>query len=275
MVVTWSDASGPQRATPSIAIVNERDEVAGYAFDERYALSMTEVLCARIDHGVRCAFALTDRDEFDSNQGLDAARTVLISTELTQQRSAAQFERRVAIQGARGAAVINAARPELSLARDGGLARALSDGGLASIDPSVLELATIGSNDRGLELRATAPTSARCQPGEWNLALRDPRNTASNTASDAGAGTTSVAVMDARPRGARIRSSGANGETPLVLWLDAPQCSERLFVIRAHRRGETLALTSATEFDAASDRASLSIAWREGDRLRWARYRCP
>jgi hypothetical protein len=35
-----------------------------------------------------------------------------------------------------------------------------------------------------------------------------------------------------------------------------------------------VALTQATDYDAATDRAALSIAWRESDRLRWARYRC-
>ncbi|MBL8681020.1 MAG: hypothetical protein JNK05_17695 [Myxococcales bacterium] len=269
MVVTWTRSSASQRATPSIAIVDERDSVRAFAFEERYAPVMTEVLCARVDRAARCAFALTERDEFDTNQGADAARAVLVSTTLLPQQSSVEFERRPIVAGVRAAAVVNAARPAMTVLRDGGLARTLDDGGLASIDPATLELAAFGADTAAIELRASAPTTERCQPAQWALSLGE------LGAARRDSGESTIATMDARPRGARIRSTGADGTTPAALWLDAPQCSERLFVIRAHRRGETVALTSATEFDAASDRASLSLAWREGDRLRWARYRCP
>jgi len=276
MTIGWTIVATARLARAALATIDEAGGVRAFALDAVYSPVMTDVACARVDRGVRCAFAITDRDEFESVDGLEGGRMRLFSFDPRARGEALELERSSPVVGVRGSTIIDPVLPTASVIRDGGLARTVTDGGLESVDPRTLELATIGSSDRAVELRATAPTAASCQPAQWTLSFVETSRFASSArARIADAGATVIATVDARPRGVRLRSSGADGASPTVLWLDAPQCSERLFVIRANRRGQTVALTSATEFDAAADRALLSIAWREGDRVRWARYRCP
>lgn len=210
--------------------------------------------------GARCILAWGYRDPQDVSE--TSSRAVFSTLGATRAR-------RLGPPGARPLNALVPASDDLigTVVRREGRALIPEQPGVAAVamHRSVLEVARIGNTLYAIT--ASAPGVAQCQPGAWTVELS--RLDAGGILRDPIA----LATMDARPRGARLRSVGPVGE-PLATWLDAPQCALDFYVLRAWRRGETRAVSSASEYDVATDGPWLSMAWRERDRLRWIRARC-
>jgi hypothetical protein len=226
------------------------------AVDDPSARSLGDPRCARGPSGVRCALSWTS--------GPLERPTTTLTTLVADGTLAPRLESTHTIEGEASASALSANPPSWLLASAGRLLRVDAAGRASRVTGEPLELATVGGMTLGLW--ATAPSRARCQPGAWRLALR-------TEPADAGA-PSPIGSADARPIGVRIRETGASGGVALASWVEAPQCSETLSILRVFRVGTTVSIARATVYDIAADRALLSIAWRDGDRLRWARYRC-
>jgi hypothetical protein len=260
LALAWSERTAlARRSRPQVAIVDERESLRAYTLADHYALTMTELLCHRALGGVRCAVGLGWREEFE---GDDDGRARFYRFDPASAGATLTLEAADAIARSAPHAVSAVDPLRALLRRDGRIEQPLPDGGGTPLGASVVEVASIAGVDR--TLTATAPRTERCQPSAWTLALSQPAGAPSP-----------IGVADARPRGARVRGTGADGSSPVVFWLDDPQCGDRSFVIRASHAGSSIAIASATEYDAASDRALVSVAWRDAERVRWARYRCP
>ncbi len=262
LVLAWIAPGAHERqGRATVAVIGANDELRGFQLADRYAPALGDPTCQRVAGGSRCALALAWREEF---HGADEGRAVFLVFDPSERGPSLALLPSATVDRAAALSAVTAAPPSGTVLVESRPHDALADGGVRALAPSELERATIAGAVHALS--AHAPTAERCQPAGWAISLSAERPDASSV---------SLGAVDARPRGARLRATGAQGDAPLALWLDAPQCSEALFVIRAHRQGTTTPIASATEYDAAADRALLSLAWREGERIRWARYRCP
>ncbi len=250
------DPAPPARLT---LIARDRPPTA-FALAPAGGLSFGDPLCAQRPSGVRCALA------WGANEPERRSLTVASLT-ANDPIDPANFEFRHTLVDADPQSAVGADPPEWLVTLRGGPARVDAAGRAAAMPGAPLELARI--DGALLALSARAPTSERCQPGAWALTLH-PEPAPSDGGSPA-----RLATLDARPTGARLRATGPSANVPLATWIDAPQCSGQLSVLRANRAGLTGTIARATAYDIAADHAGLSLAWRDGDRLRWARYRCP
>lgn len=259
-VIGWAERTAiANRSRPSVAVVNERDELRAYALDHQYALTQTEVHCERVERALRCAWGAGWHEEFES---IDEARARFFVFDPRAAGATLALEPTEILARTTPHSVLRAS-PLSALVRTGqATSRIGGDGGAVEVSNTTIEEAVIAGQQRALVARA--PGTDRCQPNGWTLELSSSSGPA-----------TSVATVDARPRGARVRATGAEGRSPIVFWLDEPQCAERAHVVRSTHAGTSVVLASASEYDAASDRALVSVAWRDAERVRWARYRCP
>jgi hypothetical protein len=259
-VLAWADRTAiERRSRPTVAIVDERERLATFALDHQYALAMTEVFCERTGASIRCGFGVGWREEFEST---DDVRARFYEFAPSATGATLSFEASPILQRTAPHLVLSTSPLRAHVRSGHTIARYSVDGSLASVSEATIEEAFIAGQLRSLV--ASAPTSERCQPNRWTLELRAPSEPS-----------TPIGTADARPRGARVRATGAEGTAPIVFWLDEPQCAERAHVVRATHGGQSVVLASASEYDAASDRALVSLAWRDAERVRWARYRCP
>lgn len=223
--------------------------------------SVTDLACA----GTRCTLAYGWTDRYAEPERADRAAWLTLDPGAPETRGAATN-------------APDAFRPWNALApgADGLVGTALGPGPIVLFDAQggvrgdlgteVLDVARVGDALRAVVARA--PEAGRCQPGAWQIELVTvgPQGDLSERIP--------IATTDARPRGARIRSLGFPPE-PLVTWLDAPQCAERFFVVRAWRRGQHVAIAAAEEYDVATEGARISLAFRNRERLRWVLMHCP
>lgn len=219
---------------------------------------LTDMACDR----QRCTVAFAWRDRYALPDQADRASFVTFVTGFPTER----FRTRTTVGSAANAlpestdglvgTVIREHRPVLVGTAD------ISD---KTLDPAVLEVARMGETIRAVLARA--PTTERCQPGAWRIEL-------ATLASDGSlSSVTVIATTDARPRGIRLRAVGRTNE-PLVTWLDAPQCSDRFHVLKAWRNGQTVAVAPTDEYDVASAGSRVSLALRQGLRIRWVHATC-
>jgi hypothetical protein len=260
-IFAWAERTAIEgRSRPMFAVLDERERLATFALDHQYALALTEVFCERNGNSTRCAFGAGWREEFAANDDVYAQ---FFEFAPSSAAVALTLEASPVLRRTIPIAVLRTAPLRALVRHESSIARYSIDAALAPLSPStIIEEAFIGTKHWSLVARA--PSSERCQPNGWTLELTSPSEPSLH-----------VGTVDARPRGARVRATGADGTSPIVFWLDEPQCAERAHVIRATHAGQSMALASASEYDVASDRALVSLAWRDAERVRWARYRCP
>lgn len=261
LALFWS-ASTPvaRRARPSIALIDERDQLHAYALDVAYAPTASDITCHRVNAGTRCAFGVGAREEFEGDDE-GRARFYAFDPERAGERLALEstpsVPRVVPLQAL-------SAEPLRAIVSQGAARSRMDErGALLLGEADAIEYAWISPRERALIVRA--PSAERCQPGGWSLSLTGPIER-------------SLGATDTRPRGARIRATGAEGGSPIVFWLDEPQCNTHASVLRAFHGANAqrpTVLVTAQEYDAAADRALVSLAWRDAGRVLWARYRCP
>ncbi|MFO0556960.1 MAG: hypothetical protein U0269_02965 [Polyangiales bacterium] len=259
-VFAWADRTAiERRSRPTFAVLDEREQLATFALEHQYALAMTEVLCERTSGTTRCGFGAGWREEFEST---DDVRARFFAFAPSTAGASLTLEASPILQRTAPHSVLSTSPLRAHVRNGAATARYSIDGPLAPVSEASIEEAFVAGQLRSLV--ASAPSSERCQPNGWTLELSVPSGPSLR-----------VATVDARPRGARVRATGADGQSPIVFWLDEPQCAERAHVVRATHAGQSVVLASASEYDAASDRALVSLAWRDAERVRWARYRCP
>jgi hypothetical protein len=259
-VFAWADRTSiERRSRPTFAVIDEREQLATFALEHQYELAMTEVFCERTSSTMRCGFGAGWREEFESGED---ARARFFEFAPSTTGGTLTLEASPILQRTTPHSVLSTSPLHAHVRSGAATTRYSIDGPLAAVSEATIEESFVAGQLRSLV--ATAPSSERCQPNGWTLELSTPSGPSLR-----------VATVDARPRGARIRATGADGASPIVFWLDEPQCAERAHVVRATHAGQSVVLASASEYDAASDRALVSLAWRDAERVRWARYRCP
>ncbi len=264
IVIAWSRAGADERADGSLRIAwFPHDGASPRTFDLARAIGplLTDLVCT----DARCALAYRYVDRWaapgeDERAGF--LRFVPGSAPFAMERTVASQHATAAnaawADGDAWAGTITNGTPRWWV-RPGGAVTVL--------DSRVQEVAHVG--DAWWAVTAEAPlATTRCQPGEWRMRLH---RVGVEGAIDAGV---AVATTDARPRGVRIRAIGAQHE-PMVTWLDAPQCAERFFVVRAWRGGQQSAVATAEEYDVAVDGTRVSFVTRVGPRIRWFDAQCP
>lgn len=262
MVLTWTRPGADERDDGSLrvaAFAPGADAPMVTALATGPEPLATDLACAPS----RCTVALAWRDRYADPSQADRAAFPALELPALRWHDAAP---RDALPAAHAANALADGPPAGTVVREGTPHLVRRDRAApVPLDPAVLDLARVG--DALYAVLARAPASTPCQPGAWQLSLA--RLAPDGTL----AAETALATTDARPRGARIRAVGSP-PTPLVTWLDAPQCAERFFVIRAWRDGRVAAMAQAEEYDLATDGLSVSLVLRLGERLRWMGAQC-
>lgn len=261
LALFWNAASPvARRARPSLALLDERDELRAFALDEAYAPTASDLTCQRVNSGTRCAFGVGSREEFE---GDDEGRARFFSFDPAGAGERLALEATPLVPRVIPLQALSADPLRAIVSQGAARSRLDAQGALRLGEADAIEYAWISPRERALIVHA--PTAERCQPAGWALSLTGPVER-------------SLGATDTRPRGARIRATGADGASPIVFWLDEPQCNTHASVLRAFHGTNAqrpTVLVTAQEYDAAADRALVSLAWRDAGRVLWARYRCP
>jgi hypothetical protein len=193
LALVFADASSiAPRARPTIALVDERDHIRVFALDPMFDPAMGELACERAHQGTRCAFAVHDREEFE---GSDERRTRFYRFEAAPLGDRLTLDPSPIFTGI-SPLVTLPSNPWTALAlRQGQPFRLMEDGGARALDPATLELALLGDHTVAT-LAARAPSAEPCQPQSWSLSVQ--REAEPPMA---------FGTVDARPRGARLRSA--------------------------------------------------------------------
>jgi hypothetical protein len=267
-LAVWTEAA-PTRQDTLVARV--------FSLPVQFERTVVDVACERAAQPhARCVIATNWREEYTPRDDLRAQWLELDPSELTRLRSVVIAHGLTAQSALSRSAIVGTAVSE------GATQLVLTDA-THSIERAVPTVLDRLVHDERLFRLSAAPSNVldagasreRCQPGAWAVRITQvPANSHTNEEVEVASTRT-----DAQPRGGRVRWTGAHDEahtheSAAAFWLDAPQCAEQLLVIRSLRKGQAVTLASAREFDVAADRALLSLAWRSGGQLRWARYRC-
>lgn len=278
LVLGWSDAVSAQdpRRTLRFALWGESLTPSVFALPAQFDRSVVDLACTRSTEAhsdPHCVLATNWREEFTPRDDLRAQWLLIEQQNPTRLRSLAL------LHNTHAQSVLYSPTTVGTISDNSTTSIISNTSSILSPERNVLD---VQSHERQLlRLSATAPSAERCQPGQWTVQV-------STSGPDGNPHTLQTATTDARPRGGRVRpmvttsigtpvstdASATTQDPTIAFWLDAPQCAEQLFVIRALRHGQSVTLASATEFDMAADRALLSVAWKIGGQLRWARYRC-
>lgn len=245
-----------QRET-RLGLVGDNGQRLLFGVARRYRGSVVDLACSSTRDRV-CVLAIEGRDEFAIEDELRGEfREFAFSTDDSLVERSVTRTRQPPL----GAAVD---RSFMGLVRErGAVASVDRRGQIVGLGANVTEAQAV--DGAWWLVRALAPTVAPCQPSQWQLRSENASERMPSV---------DAANLDQRPSRVKLRWSGSRANEALLVFRSSPQCAANLQVLEAVRQGQRVTLSRASEFDLAVDHALVSLVWRDGERLRWARYRC-